>query len=99
MLIDSVICFKDAAIYQDDHLVLSDVDIEINKHEFVYLIGKVGTGKSSLIKTINAEIPLKEGTAVVSGFNLESIERKNIPMLRRKLGIVFHNFSEHFTHL
>ncbi len=93
MLIDSVISFKDASIYQDDYLVLSNVDIEINKHEFVYLIGKVGSGKSSLIKTINAELPLKEGSAVVAGINLESIHRKNIPSLRRKLGIVFQDFQ------
>lgn len=93
MLIDSVISFKDAAIYQDDYLVLSNVDIEINKHEFVYLIGKVGSGKTSLIKTINAELPLKEGSAVVAGVNLETIQRKNIPFLRRKLGIVFQDFQ------
>ena len=93
MLIDSVISFKDAAIYQDDYLVLSNVDIEIHKHEFVYLIGKVGSGKTSLIKTINAELPLKEGSAVVAGINLESIQHKNIPFLRRKLGIVFQDFQ------
>ena len=93
MLIDSVISFKDAAIYQDDYLVLSNVDIEIHKHEFVYLIGKVGSGKTSLIKTINAELPLKEGSAVVTGINLESIQHKNIPFLRRKLGIVFQDFQ------
>jgi cell division transport system ATP-binding protein len=93
MLIDSVISFKDAAIYQDDYLVLSNVDIEINKHEFVYLIGKVGSGKTSLIKTINAELPLKEGSAMVAGVNLKTIQRKNIPFLRRKLGIVFQDFQ------
>jgi cell division transport system ATP-binding protein len=93
MSADSIISFKDATIYQEDHLVLSDVNLEISKHEFVYLIGKVGSGKSSLIKTINAELPLKEGSAMVSGFNLENIQRKSIPLLRRKLGIVFQDFQ------
>ncbi len=93
MLLDSVISIKDAEIYQNDHLVLSDVNLEINKHEFVYLIGRVGSGKTSLIKTINAEIPLREGTAIVSGYSLENIHRKNIPLLRRKLGIVFQDFQ------
>ncbi len=93
MLIDSVISFKDASIYQEDHLVLSNVNLEINKHEFVYLIGKVGSGKTSLIKTINAELPLREGTAVATGFNLENIQAKSIPLLRRKLGIVFQDFQ------
>ncbi|MGD2034853.1 MAG: ATP-binding cassette domain-containing protein [Bacteroidales bacterium] len=93
MLIDSVISFKDASIYQDDYLVLSSVNLEINKHEFVYLIGKVGSGKTSLIKTINAELPLKEGTGKVSEFNLEQIHHREIPLLRRKLGIVFQDFQ------
>lgn len=93
MLLDSVISFKDASVYQEDHLVLSNVNFEINKHEFIYLIGKVGSGKSSLIKTINAELPLKEGTAMVAGFNLENFQRKDTPFLRRKLGIVFQDFQ------
>lgn len=93
MSIDSVISISNASIYQEDHLVLSEVNLEINKNEFVYLIGKVGSGKSSLIKTINAELPLKEGEASVAGFRLEDIKRKQIPMLRRKLGIVFQDFQ------
>jgi cell division transport system ATP-binding protein len=93
MSIDSVISFADASIYQDDYLVLSDVNFEIKKHEFVYLIGKVGSGKTSLIKTINAELPLKIGNGIVSGFKLEEIRQKQIPLLRRKLGIVFQDFQ------
>jgi cell division transport system ATP-binding protein len=93
MSIDNIISFESAAIYHDDHLVLSDVTFEILKNDFVYLIGKVGTGKTSLIKTINAEIPLKEGNATVAGFKLEILKRKQIPVLRRKLGIVFQDFQ------
>lgn len=93
MSLDTIVTFKNAAIYQDDFLVLSDVNFEIGKNEFVYLIGKVGSGKSSLIKTINAEIPLKEGSANIAGFQLESIKRKQIPNLRRRLGIVFQDFQ------
>ncbi len=93
MSMDSIISFTNASIYQDDYLVLSDVNFEINKHEFVYLIGKVGSGKSSLIKTINAELPLNEGNAIVADFKLEDIKRKQVPLLRRKLGIVFQDFQ------
>ena len=93
MSLDSIISFSNASIFQDDYLVLSDVNLEINKHEFVYLIGKVGSGKSSLIKTINAELPLKVGEATVAGFKLEELKTKQVPLLRRKLGIVFQDFQ------
>lgn len=93
MSIDSIISFTNASIYQDDYLVLSDVNFEIKKHEFAYLIGKVGSGKTSLIKTINAELPLKEGSALVADFRIEEIKRNQIPLLRRKLGIVFQDFQ------
>ena len=93
MSLDAVISFSNASIYQDDYLVLSDVNLEINKHEFVYLIGRVGSGKTSLIKTINAELPLKEGEAVVTDYKLEQLKLKQIPYLRRKLGIVFQDFQ------
>ena len=93
MTSDSVISFTNASIYQDDYLVLSDVNFEINNREFVYLIGKVGSGKTSLIKTINAELPLKEGEAIVTGFQIHQIKFKQIPFLRRKLGIVFQDFQ------
>ncbi|MBN1952776.1 MAG: ATP-binding cassette domain-containing protein [Bacteroidales bacterium] len=90
---DLIISFEHASIFQDDYLVLSDVNLEIRKHEFVYLIGKVGCGKSSLIKTINAELPLKEGTGSVTGFRLDALAFNQIPQLRRKLGIVFQDFQ------
>ncbi len=93
MSIDTVISFSNASIYQDDYLVLSDVNLEIRKHEFVYLIGRVGSGKTSLIKTINAELPLKEGEGAVADFKLEQLKSSQIPYLRRKLGIVFQDFQ------
>jgi cell division transport system ATP-binding protein len=90
---ESVIQFENASIFQDDHLVLSGVNITLNRGEFVYLIGRVGSGKSSLIKTINAELPLKTGSAKVVGFTLETMTGRQIPLLRRKLGIVFQDFQ------
>jgi cell division transport system ATP-binding protein len=80
-------------IYQREQLVLSDVNFQIQSGEFVYLIGKVGSGKSSLIKTLNAEIPVFNGTAEVVGFNLQTIKTKDIPYLRRKIGVVFQDFK------
>ena len=71
---DTIIQFENATIFIEDHLVLSDVNFRVNKGEFVYLIGKVGSGKTSLIKTMNAEHPLKEGEAFVTGFPLHSLK-------------------------
>lgn len=88
-----IITFTNCHIYQDDHIVLKDVNLTIGKGEFVYLIGKVGSGKSSLIKTMNAEIPLLEGEGEIAGFSLRNIKSKQIPFLRRKLGIVFQDFQ------
>ncbi len=93
MSLDTIIEFNNATISQKDHLVLSNVNLQIDRGEFVYLIGKVGSGKTSLIKTINAEIPLQSGSAVVSGFDLTKIKRRKIPFLRRKLGIIFQDFQ------
>lgn len=93
MPLDTIISFKDCNIYQQDHLVLSDVNFEIKKGEFVYLIGKVGSGKTSVIKTINAQLPLEEGQAMVAGHDLTSLRKRDIPILRRKLGIVFQDFQ------
>lgn len=90
---DSVIVFENASIFQDDHLVLSGVNFSIKKGEFAYLIGRVGSGKSSVIKTINAELPLKTGSGMVVGFPLENIKPRQIPFLRRRLGIVFQDFQ------
>ena len=91
--LDTIIEFTNCIIWQQDHLVLSDVNFKVEKGEFVYLVGKVGSGKSSLIKTINAQIPLKDGEAVVANFNLSKIRNRDIPALRRKLGIVFQDFQ------
>jgi len=93
MALDTIIEFENANIFQKDNLVLKDVNLSISKGEFVYFIGKVGTGKTSLIKTINAEIPLKEGEAKVAGFDLTKLKTKQKPLLRRKLGIVFQDFK------
>lgn len=93
MALDNVITLENAVIGVNEHIVLTDVNLSVGKSEFVYVIGRVGSGKTSLIKTINVEIPLIEGTGIVSGFQLEKIRRKEIPHLRRKLGIVFQDFK------
>ncbi len=82
-----------ADIINDGNLVLSNVNIEIAKGEFVYLLGKVGSGKSSIIKTLIAELPLKKGKGSIAGFDLWKIKKRNIPYLRRKLGVVFQDFQ------
>jgi len=93
MSLDTIIEFKDASIYQNENLVLKEVSFSIEKGELAYLIGKVGSGKSSLINTIDAEIPLIAGEAVVAGFNLRKLKTNQIPYLRRKMGIVFQDFQ------
>ena len=90
---ESIISLSNAFIYQKDILILSDVSLTIKNGEFVYLIGKTGTGKSSLLKTLYAELPLKEGEGEVTGYDLKMIKRKDIPYLRRKIGIVFQDFQ------
>lgn len=91
--LDKIIYLKECKIWQQDHLVLSNIDLSVGKGEFMYLVGKVGSGKTSLIKTINAQLPLREGTALVAGYNLNGIKERDIPFLRRKLGIVFQDFQ------
>ncbi|MFZ4521866.1 MAG: cell division ATP-binding protein FtsE [Bacteroidales bacterium] len=81
------------SVNHHENLILANVSVVISKGEFVYLIGKTGSGKSSLLKTIYAELPVQTGTATVSGFNLLTLRRKEIPFLRRKLGIVFQDFQ------
>lgn len=93
MALDNVITLENAIIGIDEHIVLSDVNLSVGKNEFVYIIGRVGSGKTSLIKTLNAELPLIEGTGIIAGYQLEKIKRKDIPFLRRKLGIVFQDFK------
>jgi cell division transport system ATP-binding protein len=93
MALDNVITLENAMISIEDHLVLSDVNLNVEKGEMIYIIGRVGSGKTSLIKTLNAELPLLEGTGVVAGFHLHKIKRKEVPQLRRNLGIVFQDFK------
>jgi cell division transport system ATP-binding protein len=90
---DAIIELVNATIYQRDNIVLSNVSFRICKGEFVYLIGKTGSGKSSLLKTLYAELPVEEGIVNVAGYDLTDIRRKDIPYLRRKLGIVFQDFQ------
>lgn len=82
-----------ANIYQQKYLVLGDVNLNIKKGEFVYLIGKTGAGKSSLLKTLYADLNLKEGEGQVVGFDLKNLKKGKVPFLRRKLGIVFQDFQ------
>lgn len=90
---DIIIDLQNISIFQRDNLVLSGVDLKVKQGEFVYLIGKTGTGKSSLLKTLYAELPLNEGYGTVCGYNLVGIKRKDVPFLRRRLGIVFQDFQ------
>ncbi len=89
----SVISFKKAAIYQHKRCILKDVNFELGEGEFVYLIGKTGSGKSSLLKTLYADLPAQEGEAHIAGYDLRKIKKRDIPMLRRKIGIVFQDFQ------
>ncbi|MDO9155239.1 MAG: ATP-binding cassette domain-containing protein, partial [Sediminibacterium sp.] len=84
---------KNVNIYQGNSLILQDVNFTINKGEFVYLVGKTGTGKSSLLKTLYGELTLTEGEASVVGFNLRGMDWKKVPFLRRNLGVVFQDFQ------
>ncbi len=93
MALDTIIDLKDLSVFQRNILVLSEVNVTIEKGEFVYLIGKTGAGKSSLLKTLYAELPVIEGTAEVVGYDLTKLKKKDIPYLRRKLGIVFQDFQ------
>jgi cell division transport system ATP-binding protein len=90
---ESIIELKHVNIYQGTNLVLQDVNLTVRKGEFVYLVGKTGTGKSSLLKTMYGDLPLKEGDATVVGFNLREMDWKKVPFLRRNLGVVFQDFQ------
>lgn len=93
MALDTIIELNNLSVYQRNILVLSEVTLSIGKGEFVYLIGKTGTGKSSLLKTLYADLPVNEGEAEVVGYNLRNIKQKEVPYLRRKIGIVFQDFQ------
>lgn len=89
----AVISIKNGSVFQHDRLILKDINLEINEGEFVYLIGRSGSGKSSLLKTLYADIPAKDGSFNIAGYDLCNLKRKDIPMLRRKIGIVFQDFQ------
>ena len=93
MLISKIIELENLSVFQNHILVLSSVSLFIDKGEFVYLIGKTGSGKSSLLKILYAELPMVDGSAKVVGFNLKDIKNRDIPFLRRKIGIVFQDFQ------
>ena len=90
---EPIIEIRSANIYQGENLVLEDVNLTVNKGEFVYLVGKTGTGKSSLLKTLYGELILKEGEATVAGFDVKNIDWRKVPYLRRNLGVVFQDFQ------
>src|SRR5690554_2570886 len=88
-----VLNLSNASIFQGDNLVLSDVSVSVEKGEFVYLIGKTGTGKSSFMKTLYGDLPLQKGQGHIVGYDLATLKENDIPFLRRKLGVVFQDFK------
>jgi len=88
-----IVELKQANIYQGDNLILQGVNLIVEKGQFVYLVGKTGAGKSSLLKTLYGDIPLREGDGEVAGFNLREMDWKKVPYLRRTLGVVFQDFQ------
>ena len=89
----AVLELTNASIFQKENLILDDVSIRIEKGEFVYLIGKTGTGKSSFMKTLYGDLPLSKGDGTIVGYDLTTLKEKEIPFLRRKLGVVFQDFK------
>lgn len=90
---EPVVQVRDASIFQDHSTVLADINFEIGKGEFVFLVGKTGSGKSSLLKTFYADLPLRLGEIVVAGYSIRKIKPSEVPLLRRKLGIIFQDFQ------
>ncbi|WP_350293516.1 ATP-binding cassette domain-containing protein [uncultured Croceitalea sp.] len=90
---ETILKLQDVSIFQNENLILNNVTLEVKKGDFVYVIGKTGSGKSSFMKTLYGDLPLKQGYGTVVDFNLKSLEEKQIPFLRRKLGIVFQDFK------
>src|SRR5215213_9581707 len=90
---ETIVELRKANIYQGKNLILQDVNLTVNRGEFVYLVGKTGTGKSSLLKTLYGDLPLKEGEGTVAGYNLKQMDWKKVPFLRRSLGVVFQDFQ------
>ena len=89
----TVLALNNVTIYQEGRTILSDVNLEVKHGEFIYLIGKTGSGKSSLLKTLYGDLPLTEGTGHIVDFSLETLKEDEIPFLRRKIGIVFQDFK------
>ena len=90
---ESIVSLQGVNIYQGKSLILQDVNFNVEKGEFVYLVGKTGTGKSSLLKTLYGELTLREGAASVAGFDLRGMDWKKVPFLRRNLGVIFQDFQ------
>jgi len=90
---ETILELRNANIYQGDSLILGNVNFSVRKGEFVYLVGKTGTGKSSLLKTLYGELPLKEGEGSVVGYDLRNLTWKTVPFLRRNMGVVFQDFQ------
>lgn len=90
---ETVVSISNANIYQGSNLILQDVNFSVSKGEFVYLVGKTGSGKSSLLKTFYGELPLREGDAMVAGFDIRQMNWKKVPFLRRNLGVIFQDFQ------
>ncbi|MFZ6001164.1 MAG: cell division ATP-binding protein FtsE [Bacteroidota bacterium] len=90
---DPVVRVKDASIFQEHNSVLSNVSFDIEKGEFVFIVGRTGSGKSSLLKTMYADLPLRLGDISVAGFNIREIKTSQVPLLRRKVGIIFQDFQ------
>ena len=90
---ETILSLQNAEIFQRDNLVLTNVNLHLNEGEFVYLIGKTGSGKSSLMKTLYGDLPLEKGRGSIVGFNLNTLKESEIPFLRRKLGVVFQDFK------
>ena len=90
---ETIVKLQDVAVFQNENLVLNHIDLEVKKGEFVYVIGKTGSGKSSFMKTLYGDLPLTEGEGTIVDFNLRTLKEKDIPFLRRKLGVVFQDFK------
>lgn len=88
-----IIKINNGSVFQHDRLIINNINLEITEGEFVYLIGRSGSGKSSLLKTLYADLPAKDGSFKIAGYDLCNLKRKDIPMLRRKIGIVFQDFQ------
>ncbi len=90
---DPIVSVKDASIFQENQTVLSDISFELEKGELAFIVGRTGSGKSSLLKTMYADLPLRLGKIVIAGYDITKMKRKEVPMLRRKLGIIFQDFQ------